>query len=63
MAEDYQYDEQRLKVRVNCLGYPYGASLEDFEEAMERTISVLLEIKKVESVILVKEREYEYDYK
>lgn len=63
MAEDYQYDENTLKVKINCLGYLYGASVEDFEEAMGRVMDVLLEVKKVESIILVKEREYEYDYK
>ncbi|MBU0952968.1 MAG: type II/IV secretion system ATPase subunit [Nanoarchaeota archaeon] len=62
MALDYTYDDANAKVRINCLGYLYGASLEDFEEAMQRTIDVLLEAKKVESIVLVKEREYEYDY-
>ncbi len=61
MARDYTYDEERSKVRINCLGYLYGASVEDFEEAMARVIDTLLETKKADSVTLVKEREYEYD--
>ena len=63
MAEDYQFDEDSLKLRINCLGYLYGASVEDFEEAFARVIDTLLEVKKVDSIILVKEREYEYDTK
>jgi len=61
-AKDYQYDENTLKVKINCLGYLYGASVEDFDEAMARVMDVLLEVKKVESIILVKEREYEYGH-
>lgn len=63
MAKDYQYDENTLKVKINCLGYLYGASVEDFDEAMARVIDVLLEVKRVESIVLIKEREYEYDSK
>jgi type IV secretory pathway ATPase VirB11/archaellum biosynthesis ATPase len=62
MAKDYIYDENKLSVKINCLGYLYGASVEDFEEAMARAIDTLLEVKKVRSIVLVKEREYEYDY-
>jgi len=57
---DYEYDEDRMKVRINCMGYFYGASIEDFESTMSRVIDVILEVKKVNSIILVKEREYEY---
>jgi len=62
-AESYEYDENTFKLRVNCLGHTYGASIEDFEEVMARVISILVEVKKVSSITLVKEREYEYDQK
>lgn len=60
MAEGYQYDENTLKLRVNLMGTLYGASVEDFEECMQKVMDALLEVKKVRSLILVKEREYEY---
>ncbi len=51
-----------MRLRVNCLGCLYGASIEDFEECMANTIDKILEVKKVSSIILAKEREYVYDY-
>ncbi|MFH1978601.1 MAG: ATPase, T2SS/T4P/T4SS family [Candidatus Aenigmatarchaeota archaeon] len=60
MSTDYEYDENRMKVKINCMGYMYGASIEDFESTMSRVIDVILEVKKLNSVVLVKEREYEY---
>ncbi len=59
---DYSYDEDKMRLRVNCLGCLYGASIEDFEECMANTIDKILEVKKVSSIILAKEREYVYDY-
>lgn len=59
---DYAYDEEKMQLRVNCLGCLYGSSIEDFEECMANTIDKILEIKKVSSIVLAKEREYEYDY-
>ncbi|MEM5812242.1 MAG: type II/IV secretion system ATPase subunit [Candidatus Aenigmatarchaeota archaeon] len=59
---DYEYDEERMKLRVNCIGCLFGASIEDFEECMARTIDKLLEVKKVNTIVLAKNREYEYDY-
>jgi type IV secretory pathway ATPase VirB11/archaellum biosynthesis ATPase len=60
---DYTYDENRMKLRVNCLGCLYGASIEDYEQCMSKTIDKILEVKKVSSIVLAKEREYEYNYK
>ncbi|MBU0530626.1 MAG: type II/IV secretion system ATPase subunit [Candidatus Aenigmatarchaeota archaeon] len=57
---NYEYDENKMSVRINCLGYLYGASIEDFQSTMERVMDVLLEVKKVNTIILAKEREYEY---
>ena len=59
---DYTYNEDKQQLRVNCLGCLFGASLEDFDDCMARTIDKILEVKKVSSIVLAKEREYEYDY-
>jgi flagellar protein FlaI len=58
---DYSYNEDKQQLRINCLGCLFGASLEDFDECMARTIDKILEVKKVSSIVLAKEREYEYD--
>ncbi len=62
MAGDYQYSEDDMKLKINCLGYIYGANLEDYPDCMARVIDTVLEVKKVVSITLAKEREYEYDY-
>jgi type IV secretory pathway ATPase VirB11/archaellum biosynthesis ATPase len=59
---DYEYDEENRKIRVNCLGCLFASSIEDDAVCMARTLDKLLELKKVTSVVLAKEREYEYDY-
>ena len=56
----YDYDEDKMQLRFNYMHSIYGASLEDFEECMAAVIDRLIEIKKVDSIVLVKEREYEY---
>ncbi len=58
---DYEYDQDTGKLRVNCLGCLFGASIEDYDTCMARTIDKILEVKKVSSIVLAKEREYEYD--
>jgi len=40
----------------------FGSSIEDFEQCMARTIDKILEVKKVERIILSEAREYEYDF-
>jgi intein/homing endonuclease len=62
MVCEYDYDENTMKIRVRCLGCLYGSSIEDFPMCMAATINKLLETKKVTSVVLVRDREYEYDY-
>lgn len=62
MAADYQYNEDEMKLKINCLGYIYGANIEDYPECMARVVDTVLEVKKVVSITLAKEREYEYDY-
>lgn len=59
---DYAYDEDKMKVKINCLGCLYGSSIEDYPECMARVIDIILEVKKVTSIVLARTREYEYDY-
>jgi type IV secretory pathway ATPase VirB11/archaellum biosynthesis ATPase len=49
-------------IRVNCAKCMFGSSLEDFDVCFARTIDKILEVKKVEKIVLVGTREYEYDY-
>ena len=57
---DYEYIDGIVK--VNCLGCVFGSSIEDSDVCMAKTIDKIREVKKVERIILTKEREYEYDY-
>jgi type IV secretory pathway ATPase VirB11/archaellum biosynthesis ATPase len=59
---NYDYDEEKMRLRINCLGCLYGSSLEDFPQCMASVIDKLLEVKKVTDVVLTGTREYEYDY-
>jgi len=54
------YDEDSRRLKVDCLGCVYGASIEDYEACMAMTIDKLLSNKNVGSIVLAKEREYEY---
>ncbi len=58
----YEYNEERMMLRFNCMGSLYGSSIEDFPECMGRVMDAILETKKVQSIVLAREREYEYDY-
>ena len=60
MVCDYTYDEDTGRVRINCMGCVYGASVEDYEMCMAMVIDKLLTLKNVKSIVLAKEREYEY---
>lgn len=60
MVCDYEIKDGAM--RVNCLGCIYGASIEDYSACMARTIDKLMENKNVETVVLRKNREYEYPY-
>ena len=57
---EFSYDEEKQQIRINLLGSIYGASIEDFDIVMATVIEKLLSIKKVTSIVLVKDREYEY---
>jgi len=49
-------------IRVNCTNCLFGSSLEDFDACFARTIDKILEVKKVERIVLAGTREHEYDY-
>lgn len=60
MPQDYEYDADRGILRINMWGRQYGPSIEDYDDCMAAVIKAILEAKEVTSVILTKEREYEY---
>ncbi|MEE9323030.1 MAG: type II/IV secretion system ATPase subunit [Candidatus Aenigmarchaeota archaeon] len=57
---DYTYDEESRRIKINCLGCVYGASVEDYDSCMSMVMDKLLANKNVNSLVLAKEREYEY---
>jgi flagellar protein FlaI len=57
---DYTYDEEARRIRIDCMGCVYGASVEDYDTCMAMVIDKLLTLKNVNSIVLAKEREYEY---
>ncbi len=57
---DYTYDEDEEKLKINYLGSIFGASIEDFAACMADVLDKILEVKNVNTVILTKDREYEY---
>ncbi len=57
---DYTYDENEEKLKINYLGSIFGASIEDFAECMADVFDKILEVKNVNTIILTKDREYEY---
>ncbi|MCK5548667.1 MAG: hypothetical protein KAI64_06605, partial [Thermoplasmata archaeon] len=59
-AGDYEYDEDEQRIKINCLGCIYGASIEDYAGCMARVLDKILEVKKVKTIVLTKDREYEY---
>ncbi len=60
MPCDYTHENHVLK--INCLKCIYGSSVEDFPHCMAAVINYLMAVKDANSIILSKEREYEYDY-
>lgn len=60
MAQDYEYNADRGTLRLTLWGKPYGPSIEDYEECMSYVIKSVLEVKEVSSIVLAKDREYEY---
>jgi len=59
-AGDYEYDENEQRLKIDCLGCIYGASIEDYAGCMARVLDKILEVKKVKTISLTRDREYEY---
>ena len=59
MPCEYTYKNNILK--IECLKCIYGSSLEDFPQCMSSIINHLMAVKDAKAIVLVKEREYEYD--
>ena len=59
---DYDYVRDGRQIKVNCLNCVYGASVEDFEACMARTIDKILEVRNANSVVLSQTRDFEYGY-
>jgi len=60
MVEEYDYNADRGVLRLTLWGKPYGPSIEDYEECMSSVIKAALEVKEISSIVLTKDREYEY---
>ncbi len=60
MPGKYTYKDGVLK--VDCLNCIYGSSVEDFPECMSEIINYLIAVKDAKSIVLSKEREYEYNF-
>lgn len=56
----YTYENHILK--IDCTNCIYGSSIEDFPNCMAAAINYLIAVKDAKAIILVKEREYEYNY-
>jgi len=49
-------------IRVSCANCVFGSSVEDFDVCFAKTLDKILQVRKVERIILAGIREYEYDY-
>jgi len=62
----YSYEVERKGgediLYINYLGAPYAPSLSDFPQVMERTIDALIENPNVSRIILVQQKNYNYDF-
>src|SRR3989338_610972 len=63
MVYEYEYDDFKQEIRVNCLGAVYGSSIEDSDVCMAKIIDHLTELKKVVRILMIESRQYEYDFK
>ena len=59
---DYDYVHDGRQIKVNCLNCVYGASVEDFDVCMARTVDKILEVRTANSVVLSQTRDFEYGY-
>lgn len=58
-TRDYFFDEGTSTLKINCLGKPYGPSIEDYPEVMARVIDALMEVR-AENLVLIGSREHDY---
>jgi len=62
----YSYEVKREGgedvIYINYLGAPYAPSLSDFPQVMERTVDALIENPNISRVILVQQKNYNYDF-
>ncbi|MFB6076410.1 MAG: ATPase, T2SS/T4P/T4SS family [Candidatus Aenigmatarchaeota archaeon] len=63
MVCEYEFDEESKTITVNCMGCVYGSSIADYPMCMLTTIDKLSQNLNAQSVILRRNREYEYDFK
>lgn len=61
VTEDYVLDRAEKVLRINLMNYVYGASVEDFPPVMGKVIDILRSVKDARSIVLIQDREYEYD--
>lgn len=62
MAGEYEYNEERQEIRMNCINCVFGPSIEDYDIAMAITIDKLMEVRKPVRIVLAEAREHEYDF-
>ena len=62
MVCDYEYDDEKQTMTINCMGCIFSSSIEDQEVCMAKTIDKLREIKKIPRIIFSGVREYEYNF-
>ncbi len=62
MVCSYEYNEETHTMRIDCLGCIYGASIEDSEVCMARTIDKLMEVRRPVRIVFAETRQYEYDF-
>lgn len=62
MACEFEYNEERQEIRMNCTNCVFGPSLEDYDLAMALAIDKLMEIRKPVRIVLAEAREHEYDF-
>ncbi|MBN2094970.1 MAG: type II/IV secretion system ATPase subunit [Candidatus Aenigmarchaeota archaeon] len=60
MPCEYTFKNNILK--IDCMKCIYSSSIEDFPQCMSAVINHLMAVKDANAIILVKDREYEYDF-
>ncbi|MFH1630935.1 MAG: hypothetical protein ABIA21_01795, partial [Candidatus Aenigmatarchaeota archaeon] len=58
----YEYDEGNLRLKIECQDCLRGRNIEDCGECMAAVVNKLMEIKQLPRLVMVAEREYEYNF-